>query len=432
MSGSGPGFVPSGNGFIIEYAGAQGGEKRFNDIITDSSGNIYVAGMTEGSGDSHALVAKFNSSGVIQNQKDYDTYNGDFEFETIQRDSSGNIYLFGQRRVAAYGSTAFQVTKLNSSFVVQDQKDLTRTSGARAANVSGGNRASNGDLYVFGAQGNDFFAAKLNSSYSLTFAKEYDTGNTDGNPVSLGLSSGDAIIAFYDLVYSGGVFTWSSNFAKLSSAGGVDFETTLAENTSPEYIYDLAVDSSNNIYGVGMTRTQSSTPDAWLFKTNSGGSVQWERYIGGSGDEYFRSVTTDSSGNVYAVGETNTGFSSLQLLIVKYNSSGTLQWQRTFSYSGGISQYESAITHHSGKIYVTATRGSGTNTALVLVLPDDGSETGNFYGYSYASSSLSNGTDSHTETSLSLSVSTPSPAMTVYTTSSTERTLTHTSQVKEI
>lgn len=432
MSGGGSGFVPSGNGFIIEYAGAQLGAKAFMDLITDSSGNIYVSGYIESSGYYNALVAKFNSSGVIQNQKDYDTYSGNFFFKTIQRDSSGNIYLFGSRRVYAYSSTAFHVTKLNSSFVVQDQKDLTRTSGARSANVSGGNRASNSDLYVFGQQGIDLFAAKLNSSYSLTFAKEYSTGSVEGGPVSLGLSSGDAIIAFYHIDSSGGVTTWKSNLAKLSSAGGIDFETTLASNASPEYINALAVDSSNNIYGVGLTRTQSSTPDAWLFKTNSGGTVQWERYIGGSGGEFFRSVTTDSSGNVYAAGETDTGFSSYQLLIVKYNSSGTLQWQRTFSYSGGISQYESAITHHSNKIYVTARRGSGTETALVLVLPDDGSETGNFYGYSYASSSLSNGTDSHTETSLSLSVSTPSPAMTVYTTSSTERTLTHTSQVKEI
>ena len=83
MSGSGPGFVPSGNGFIIEYAGAQGGEKRFHDITTDSSGNIYVCGETNAQGNSHALVAKFNSSGVIQNQKDYDTYNGDYVFLSL-------------------------------------------------------------------------------------------------------------------------------------------------------------------------------------------------------------------------------------------------------------------------------------------------------------------------------------------------------------
>jgi len=431
MSGSGPGFVPSGNGFIIEYAGAQGGEKRFHDITTDSSGNIYVCGETEASGNSHALVAKFNSSGVIQNQKDYDTYGGDYVFKTIKLLSS-NIHLGGQRRIASVGANAFAYAKLNSSFVLQAQRELYRTSGARAASAGGAIIDNNGNYYVFGELGSDYIFSKITASHSLNYVKQYDTGSTMASPLAAPYDvNGNTVIAFYNLEYVPPNFLYKVGLARLNSSGSTDFVKDIITDSGTNVPYAVTVHSSN-IYCVGQTNIQGTT-DGFIVKTNSSGNVQWSRYIGGSGTDRFYSVTTDSSGNIYAAGSTNSGVSSYMLLIVKYNSSGTLQWQRTISYSGGINQYNSGITHKSGKIYVTAYRGSGSNTALVFVLPDDGSETGNFYGYGYASSSLSNGSFSPTAGTRSFTASTPSPALSVYNVgSSTERTLTFTSQVKEI
>jgi hypothetical protein len=432
MSGSGPGFVPSGNGFIIEYGGtgSSNGYKLIHDLTTDSSGNIYICGEKDPDGNSHALVAKFNSSGVIQYQKDFDTYNGDFVFKSIHVDSSGNIHLGGSRRLSSVSTNAFQYTKLNSSFVEQVQKDQYKNSASTTP--EGVLIDSSGNYYYFGKFSGDFWYSKVyGNDHSINTGKQYDTSLTTSQCLAAQMgTNGDAAITFYTLQYVPPNFLYKVGIGKLGSTGSVSFSKYVT-TTNIHIPYAITTDSSSNIYCAGQTDSQG-TSDGWIIKTNSSGSVQWERYIGGSGSERFYSVKTDSSGNVYAVGTTNTGFSSTMMLLVKYNSSGTLQWQRTFSYSGGLSNYRSGLDHRSSKIYVGGARGSGTNTAVVLALPDDGSETGSFYGYTYASSSLSNGSVSNTTGTLSLSGSTPSPQLTMADSLSTETTLSLGNQVKDI
>ncbi len=72
-----------------------------NDVTTDSSGNIYVTGLTNGeldgntnSGNTDIFLVKYNSSGTKQWTKQLGTSSGDFG-EGVTTDSSGNIYVTG-------------------------------------------------------------------------------------------------------------------------------------------------------------------------------------------------------------------------------------------------------------------------------------------------------------------------------------------------
>ena len=98
----------------------------------------------------------------------------------------------------------------------------------------------------------------------------------------------------------------------------------------------IAVDSSGNVYVTGKTESAGAgNTDLFIAKYDSSGTIQWQRTLGGTNGDEGYGVTVDSSGNVYVVGFTFSAGSGLQdWLIAKYNASGTIQWQRTL---GGTS-----------------------------------------------------------------------------------------------
>ena len=138
---------------------------------------------------------------------------------------------------------------------------------------------------------------------------------------TLGLGAFDLFIVKYN---SAGTVQWSRMW------GGTDYER----------IYGLAVDSSDSVYLVGETSSWGAgSQDMVIVKYNSAGTLQWNRTWGLSGFEEAYTVGCDSSDNVYMVGITTSFIGSLQWNIVKYNSGGTLLWNRTWGSWGNIYPY---------------------------------------------------------------------------------------------
>ena len=66
---------------------------------------------------------------------------------------------------------------------------------------------------------------------------------------------------------------------------------------------------------------------------------------GSSYGEVGESVAVDSSDNIYVCGSTSSvGAGSNDLLLVKYNSSGTVQWRRTLGGTGSDEGKELLLT----------------------------------------------------------------------------------------
>ena len=102
-----------------------------SSIAVDGSGNVYVAGSTYGAfegftnpGGSDGFVSKFNSSLVLQDLIQFGTTGFDY-VSSIAVDGSGNVYVAGSTEGAFEGFTnpggldGF-VSKFNSSLVLQD------------------------------------------------------------------------------------------------------------------------------------------------------------------------------------------------------------------------------------------------------------------------------------------------------------------------
>ena len=142
-----------------------------------------------------------------------------------------------------------------------------------------------------------------------------------------------------------------------------------------DYGDSVTTDSSGNIYVTGKTRGldgntgMSGLYDIILMKFDSSGTKQWTKQLVTSNRQYDQGSKSffDSSGNIYVIGWT-PGFSSgidSDIILIKFNSSGTKQWTKKF----GTSSIEIGLggtTDSSGNIYVTGkTRGDLEDIAAV-------------------------------------------------------------------
>lgn len=86
----------------------------------------------------------------------------------------------------------------------------------------------------------------------------------------------------------------------------------------------LLILGSTASYGAGGT-------DVFLVKINSSGSLLWQKFFGGTGDESGEDILQTSDGNYMINGVTNSSGSGLRdVYVVKVNASGTLLWSKTY------------------------------------------------------------------------------------------------------
>ncbi|MFX0033708.1 MAG: SBBP repeat-containing protein [Candidatus Hermodarchaeota archaeon] len=120
-----------------------------------------------------------------------------------------------------------------------------------------------------------------------------------------------------------------------------------------DYGYGVVVDSQDNIYLAGGTSSFGKPGlNMVLVKYNGSGSQLWNCTWGGNINDISYEVTVDSSGNVYLVGRSNSfGGVDYDIVLVKYNGNGIQQWNRTW----GGSDYENCLgveVDSSGNIYL--------------------------------------------------------------------------------
>jgi len=253
-------------------------------------------------------------------------------------DSSNNIYVTGytnggldNNTSSGGGSTPSDIflVKYNSSGVKQWTQQLGSSSNERGVAVA---VDSSNNIYVTG----------------------YTFGGLDGNTNSGGDTVGaDIILVKYN---SSGTKQWTRQLGTSSEDVG----------------NGVTVDSSNNIYVSGTTfggldgNTSAGSSDIFLVKFYDNGTKQWTRQLGTSSVDTGNGVTLDSSNNIYVTGNTyggldgNTSAGSYDIILVKYNSSGTKQWTRQLGTSSSGGDFGKRVSvDNSSNIYVTGSTYGG-------------------------------------------------------------------------
>ena len=142
---------------------------------------------------------------------------------------------------------------------------------------------------------------------------------------------------------------------------------------STENAHGITVDNNDgSVYAVGNTYDQSGSSGSpyskiFLVKYDKSGTLQWQRTLDGSGEEYGRGVGVDSSGDIYICGHSdlNSYGNATDIVIAKYNSSGVIQWQKRF----GGSSYEYSTSgmkvDGDGNSYIPMQDNSTHNTSVL-------------------------------------------------------------------
>ena len=378
--------------YWISVRGGSGTEYGGGGAI-DSLDNIIVAGYTdsEGAGSTDFLIAKYSSSGFLQWERTLGG-TGDDQSYSVAIDSLDNIIVAGQTTSDGAGATDSLIVKYSSSGVLQWGRTLGGTVndiGSEVAIDSLDNIIVAGYTNSGGAGSTELLIAKYNSSGVLQWDRTLGgTGAEYGQGVAI--DSADNIIVT-GFTQSDGAGSNDVLIAKYNSSGVLQWDRTLG-GTGNDRAYEVAVDSSDNIIVTGYTDSDGAGGnDVLIAKYNSSGVLQWQRTLGGTGADIGQGVAIDSADNIIVTGYTNSdGAGGYDILVAKYNSSGVLQWDRTLGAAGtdiGIG----AAVDSSDNIVITGygvPDGAGAHDILIAKLPSDGTGTGVHGDWTYADAVL--------------------------------------------
>ena len=221
------------------------------------------------------------------------------------------------------------------------------------------------DNYNWARLSGDCLVAKYNSSGTLQYQKFYGRDKTDaGQSVEwfpleeeyddcFSLSDGKFVASggtwnhpgSNSLVYTSGVnrnrllTCWNTNgtvsWSKWISVGGT--QNNDSTNVNNTYGNLGGVDSSNNVYSlITSTGSPGGTRGAFILKFNSSGTLQWQKNIPlsftiNSYTQIWSGLHATKSGDLYLKSPTATDGDDA---ILKLNSSGTVQWLKSFDGTG--------------------------------------------------------------------------------------------------
>lgn len=251
--------------------------------------------------------------------------------------------------------------EITNSLAIQWQKNL---GGSRNDEVNSAQKTSDGGFIIAGSSssidgdvtGNrslnyDIWVIKTDASGTIQWQKTYGGTNSDTAASIKTTSDGGYIVTGTTFSANGDVTGYKGNgdiwIIKINATGGIQWQKTLGGTKTdmavsieqyPDGSYILLGSTNSNDGDV----TQNSEEfDYWLLKINNLGSVIWQKTYSSndlcSKDDLACNLILTSDGSILISGNGNLGRGALsgimcsqEIYLLKINSSGMLQWQKTF------------------------------------------------------------------------------------------------------
>lgn len=221
----------------------------------------------------------------------------------------------------------------------------------------------------------DFVVVKYNAEGEQLWARWYD-GQAQGNDVPCAV----AVNSFGDVYVAGTSFGGASGddiaLVKYLWKGLLLWERRYnGPAGGADRAWDMALAADGSIYVVGESFGASGSIDALVLKYNASGDLLWERRTDGSvgGTDRALRIAIDRHSNAVVTGISRGADASTDLQTLKYDPEGTLIWSHRFSSATG--GYDSATAMALGpedQIAVAGTARGQQEDYLVLVYDSSG------------------------------------------------------------
>jgi hypothetical protein len=158
-------------------------------------------------------------------------------------------------------------------------------------------------------------------------------------------------------------------------------------NTRVDIAYDMAVDSSGNIYVTGSSVENVPERDIITIAYDTDGNERWvARYDGpASGEDVGSAITMGPKGNIYVTGRTEGIGTDGDITVLAYDPSGNMLWEARHDRAGEPDVANAIETDSKGNVYVTGwsrTGPSGTEDYATVAYDSSGNELWSSY-YNY-------------------------------------------------
>ena len=291
---------------------------------------------------------------------------------SLAETSDGGFVGTGQQQAGSSGGCDVYVYKVDACGTIEWEK-LFGTSGDDGGKYV--QQTSDGGYIVAGLYNSSYYILllKLDASGTLQWAKTYSIGyglfvqqTTDGGYILTGFTSG---LGFggNDIVLIKTDATGNILWKKVYGGAGDDWGDYVEQTHDGGYI----VAGYTTSYGAG-------SYDLVLLKVDSLGTLQWNKSYGGAGAEgsssWGVSGQATSDGGYMLCGNTSGyGAGSNDIMLIKTDSLGNLNWAKTY---GGTNDDQPRFAHQTnngGYIICGLTRSFGHGDLDAYMLKTDGS-----------------------------------------------------------
>ena len=239
--------------------------------------------------------------------------------------------------------------------------------------------AADGSVYVigttlsFGAGGRDAFLLKYASTGSLVWQRTYGTAPSSTSSAD---EFGNAVAVAPDgSVYITGQYGDGNPFlVKFDSNGTLIWQKTFGNGA---FSRGVVVASDGSVYVAGGSFNDGvGQGDALLVKFSPSGALVWARTWGGPFSDTAHDVAIGTDGGIYIAGDTNS-FAANDAFLVKFNPDGTVAWDRDWGTTNGVTSGQTAAfgvgTGPDGGVYITGNEFAIGSKKNIILVKFDGS-----------------------------------------------------------
>lgn len=246
-------------------------------------------------------------------------------------DSDGFLYLATDTSTSSYDAVFAKFNPTGTTAIYQkSSSNLTDISSLTSAGI--------GSVRITGIDKSSSDAVTISLDTNGSLGNSQKLSGTDVIGVGgCGVAAGSTWLLLNDTVDSLGTGAY---VARYDSGSFIIWQKKLSDASLKIRFIDATADSSLNVYAVGYTSNSGGAINTVLVKYDSSGAIQWQKIFTTTQAIFPTTITSDSSANLYV------GFDDAML--IKYNSSGAIQWQRKLT--GSIS---GITVDSSGNVYAT-------------------------------------------------------------------------------